>query len=136
MKLPDFTTRYAIPAFGIGVRWLREELQERGVSVRLTEACLREFAADAAAAATLETASEHPADTYAHRLRRQIAARAEFLRSWTRSDDSVSADDLPIQHLASIARKYALPRAWILSEPTASKCLRPTPTYLYWASAS
>jgi hypothetical protein len=140
--------QYAIPAFGIGVRWLKEELRSRGVSVRLTEACLRELVMDADAAARLEVASRdaieptgavearrQESEPYAARLRRQIAARAEFLRAWTRSDAPIQVTDPSIQRLMSIARKYALPRAWTLSEPMAATARNPTPTYLKWASA-
>jgi len=75
-------------------------------------------------------------ERYAQRLRREIATRADFLRAWTRSDDRLDVSDPSVQTLVAIARKYALPRAWTLSEPTASAARNPTPTYLYWASAS
>jgi hypothetical protein len=136
MTLSDFTMRYAASAFGVGVRWLREELSARGVSVRLTEACLREFAMDAAADARLETSTGGARDPFTTSLRRKVAARAEFVRAWTRSDDRLDAADPSVERLTNIARKYALPRAWSLSEPTASVCRHPTPTYLYWARAS
>jgi hypothetical protein len=132
MSFVDFTMRHAIPAFGVGVRWLREELQAREVSVRITETCLREFAVDAEAAAQ-DAVGDEP---YAQRLRREIAARADFLRAWTRSDDRLAVGDPSVRTLVAIARKYALPRAWTLSEPIASAARNPTPTYLYWASAS
>jgi hypothetical protein len=132
MNLVDFTMRHAIPAFGVGVRWLREELQARGVSVRITETCLREFALDAEAAAR-DASGDQP---YAARLRREIAARADFLCAWTRSDDRLDVGDPAKQALIRIARKHALPRAWTLSEPIAHAARNPTPTYLYWASAS
>jgi hypothetical protein len=132
MSLVDFTMRHAIPAFGVGVRWLREALIERDVSVRITETCLREFALDAEAAAS-NASGDAP---YAQRLRREIATRADFLRAWTGSDDRLDVADRSVQHLVAIARKYALPRAWTLSEPIASAARNPTPTYLYWASAS
>jgi hypothetical protein len=136
MKLIDLTSRFTFPAFGVGVRWLREELQTRGVSVRLTEACLREFAADAASAATRGAPVGDALEPYAARLRHELALRAEFVRAWTRSDDTLDVRDPSVRHLTSIARKFALPRAWTLSEPTASECRHPTPTYLNWASAS
>jgi len=132
MSLVDFTMRHALPAFGVGVRWLREELLARGVSVRITETCLREFALDAEAAAR-DAGGDEP---YAQRLRRQIAARADFLRAWTRSDERLAVGDPSIRHLVAIARQYALPRAWTLSEPIAAAARNPTPTYLYWARAS
>lgn len=124
--------RHALPKLGVGVRWLREELVARGVSVRVTETCLREFATDAETAAADASGEE----TYAQRLRREIESRADFLRAWTRSDDRLDVSDPSVEHLVAIARKYALPRAWTLSEPIAAAARNPTPTYLYWASAS
>ncbi len=132
MSLVDFTMRHAIPAFGVGVRWLREELLARDVSVRITETCLREFALDAEAAARDASGDE----AFAARLRRETAARADFIFAWTGSDDRLDVGDLTVQHLIQIARKHALPRAWTLSEPIAHAARNPTPTYLYWASAS
>jgi hypothetical protein len=38
--------------------------------------------------------------------------------------------------LAQIARKHALPQARKHLEPAARVAQHPTPTYLYWASAS
>jgi len=132
MSLVDFTLRHAIPAFGVGARWLREELLTRGVSVRITETCLREFALDAEAAARDASGDE----TYSQRLRREIGARADFVRAWTQSDDRLDVGDSSVQQLITIARKHALPRAWTLSEPIAAAARNPTPTYLYWASAT
>jgi hypothetical protein len=136
MKLVDSAIRYAIPHFGVGVRWLKEELHARGVSVRLTQACLRELVMDADAAARLQVAGPDAPKPYVPCLRQQIAARAEFLRTWTLSDDRVDLDGAVSDHLVRIARRYALPRPWKLSEPVASECRHPTPTYLYWARAS
>ena len=135
MTLIDSTLRYAIPMFGVGTRWLKDELRARGVSVRVTEACLRELLADAHAAANAASHAE-ATDTYVIRLRREITKRAEFLKTWTLSDDSTGLDATFGDHLSQIARKHALPRPWRLSEPVASECLHPTPTYLYWARAS
>ena len=131
-KLVDLTMRYALPTFGVGARWLKEELHSRGVDVRVTEACVRELVADAESAATLAISAD-ATETYALALRRELATRAEFLRAWTRSDDRVDVDP-SMQHLASIARKYALPRAWTLTVPMAAAARHPTPTYLYWGS--
>jgi hypothetical protein len=136
MKLVDSTMRYAIPTFGVGVRWLKEELHARGVNARLTDGCLRELAMDAEAAARLQASGPDSPDPYVSRLRRQIAARADFLRIWTLSDDRIDVNDPFTDHLVRVARKYALPRPWKLLEPVAAECRHPTPTYLYWASAT
>src|SRR6185312_14121266 len=47
MNLLDSTIRYAIPALGIATRWLKEELEARGVRTPLTESCLKELVTDA-----------------------------------------------------------------------------------------
>jgi hypothetical protein len=133
--ISDLTMQLGIPTFGAGVRWLREELETRDVSVHITHACLREFVVDADAAAKAERSNGNTLEPYAARLRRQISVRAEFLRAWTRSDDRVDIDDASLQRSIRIARQFALPRAWSLTEPVASEARHATPTYLYWASA-
>jgi hypothetical protein len=136
MNLVDSTIRYAIPTFGVGIRWLKEELHARGVSARITEGCLRELALDADAAAKLEAPGPQSPEPYVSCVRRQIAARAEFLKIWTLSDDRIDVNDPITDRLVRVARNYALPRPWKLLEPVAAECRRPTPTYLYWASAT
>ena len=129
MNLMESTVRFALPALGVGVRWLKEELDARGVNVRITDACLRELVANA-------DANVDGAEPYTASLRKQLAAHAEFVRAWTQSDDRIDADGRSDEQLVSIARKYALPRAWRLSDPVAAEARHPTPTYLYWASAT
>ena len=136
MKFIDSAIRYAFPTLGIGVGWLREELRARGVSVRLTKACLRELVMDAEAGARLQALGSDAPQPYMTSLRQQIAARAEFLRAWTLSDDRIDLAGPFGDQLVRVARKYALPRPWRLSEPVAVQCKRPTPTYLYWARAA
>jgi hypothetical protein len=131
MNLVDSTIRYAIPALGIATRWLKEELDARGVKIPLTESCLKELVTDAQSQASLGTGAEVPA-SYAAYLRAQLAARAEFLRQWTLSDDRIEPGS---ERLVRIARNFALPRPWKLSEPVASECRRRAPTWLNWASA-
>jgi hypothetical protein len=139
MNLVDSTLRYAIPMLGVAVRWLKEELQARGVNVYLAEPCLRELAADAEAAVEMKFATqpaENPPGTYVERLRAELADRAEFVRAWTQSDDDAETNPLFTEALVGIARKFALPRAWRLSEPVATPSRHPTPTYLYWTRAN
>jgi hypothetical protein len=138
MNLMESTIRFAFPALGVGVRWLKEELVARGVSVRITDACLRELVAEADAVVRRQSAEGRVAadEPYTTQLRKQLAAHAEFVRAWTQSDERIDADGRVDARLVSIARKYALPRAWRLSEPVAAEARHPTPTYLYWASAT
>jgi hypothetical protein len=131
MNLVDCTIRYAIPALGIATRWLREELEARGVKTPLAEACLKELVMDAESDARHLARSTEASGPYADFLRTQLAARAEFLRLWTLSDDRIEPGS---ERLVRIARNFALPRPWKLSEPVASECPRRAPTYLNWAS--
>jgi hypothetical protein len=128
MNFVDNTIRYAIPALGIATRWLKEELEARGVKIPLTESCLKELVTDA----QLEGAAAEVPVSYASYLRAQLAARAEFLRQWTLSDDRIDPES---ERLVRIARNFALPRPWKLSEPVASDCPRRAPTWLSWVSA-
>lgn len=133
MTLADSLKRYAIQFLGTGVDWLRAELRARAIPVRITEACLRELLSDADAAARRRTSGSDAGADYVALLRQELQIRADFLRTWTLSDDGIDLRDVSYDHLVSVARRYALPRSWRLSEPTASACSRPTPTYLYWA---
>jgi hypothetical protein len=132
MNLVDNTIRYAIPALGIATRWLKEELEARGVRTPLIEACLRELVTDAESDAKLTRGAPEASLPYSASLRSELAARAEFLRQWTLSDDRLGPGS---ERLVRIARKFALPRPWKLSDPVASECQRRVPTYLNWASA-
>lgn len=114
---------------------LKEELATRNVDVRITTAGLREFAMDAEAAAKSPASRLQAHLPYARRLNEEISARADFLRTWTLSDDRIRTDALS-QRLAGMARKYALPRAWRVTEPVPVAARHPTPTYLRWTSAS
>jgi len=132
MNLVDSTIRYAIPALGIATRWLKEELEARGVKTPLTDACLKELVTDAQSEASLASAGSPVPAPYATWLRAQLAARAEFLRQWTLSDERIAPGG---ERLVRIARNFALPRPWKLSDPVASECRRRVPTWLNWASA-
>jgi hypothetical protein len=129
MKLVDSTIRYAIPALGIATRWLREELDARGVRTPLPEVCLKELVRDA----KLEAGGGEATGPYGAFLRAKLAARAEFLRCWTLSDDRIEPGN---ERLVRIARKFALPRPWKLSEPVAYECHRRVPTYFNRVSPS
>lgn len=118
---------------GCAVDRLKEELEARKVKVTITPAGLREFARDAEVAAQSPSSTLQAHLPYARRLREEIAARAEFLRTWTHSDDRISTDAVA-QRLAGLARKYALPRPWRVPDAVPVAARNPTPTYLYWAS--
>jgi hypothetical protein len=134
MNVVESAIRFAIPTLGVGTRWLKEELYALGVNVRLTDACLKDLVTDARAVAKAQAADSSA--PYVSCLREQIRTRAELLRIWTRSDDRIDPKTPGAEQFVRLARKYALPRPWRLSEPVASECPRRTPTYGYWASAT
>jgi hypothetical protein len=126
MTLLDYTMRCFVPSLGIGPRWLKEQLEAAGVKVRLSEGCVEELANDAEHAAWgAVTTARGGATTYLYRFREELAARAAFIRRWTASDDKFDMTEESNQRLVRIARKYALPRPWKLSDPVASEWRRP-----------
>jgi hypothetical protein len=131
MRLIDSLKRLALLETGSAVEWLRDELRMRGVSVPMTEACLRAFVNDADA-----TARQVSGNSYESTLKQQIAARAEFLKAWTGSDEPIDASDVARKQLVSIARQYALPRRWKLSEPEVVRSPRRIPHHFHWARAT
>ena len=126
MTLLDYTMRCFVPNLGMGPRWLKEQLDAAGVKVPLSEGCVEELANDAEAAAwRAVTSGRGKAATYLNRFREEIEARAAFVRQWTASDDKFDMTEESSQALVRIARKYALPRPWKLSDPVASDWRRP-----------
>jgi hypothetical protein len=116
-------------AQGAAARWLREELITLKVGVRLTDGCIEELAREADRAARRAGGD---GASYAESLRRQIIVQADWVRRWTTTDEKVPGDDLVAAAFVRIARKYALPRPWKLSEPVAVEVARPRPSWT-WA---
>ncbi|MGH8261314.1 MAG: hypothetical protein ACREUG_16660 [Steroidobacteraceae bacterium] len=134
MRIIDFTIRRCAPGFGVGRRWLKECLTELQVRIFLTEGCLQELVHDADVATWQRLASAGSGRRYLDCLREEITARAEFIHRWTASDEPMDAHDEGLGALVRIARNYALPRPWKVSEPVAAQCARRTPSYWRWAS--
>jgi hypothetical protein len=135
MKLLETGIRAFTHAQGSGVRWLKEELASLNVKTPLSEGSLEELAgaADSAAWAALD-ASEGA--SYLAELRQQLRKQATLVQRWTGTDDKLS-DEPSVQAFVRIARKYALPRPWKLSDPVAveSRRLRPA-NWRRWATAT
>jgi hypothetical protein len=128
MKGLDSMVRLMLLAQGTGLRWLREELEAANVRIRLTDGCLEEFVRTADAAAT--RSSER---SYVERFRQELALRANFIQRWTGSDEKMTLqDEETLQELVRIARKYALPRRWKLSDPVVVEYRRKQPSYRQW----
>jgi hypothetical protein len=133
MKGLDSVIRLFILGHGTGLRWLREELDALQVSIPLTDGCLNEFVREADE--VVRRARPSREKSYVEQLRQQLAARAGFIHRWTGSDERLSLDDEESLHaLVRIARKYALPRRWKLSEPVVVEYRRTRPSYWNWTN--
>lgn len=132
MKLLDSLVRVFVLTQGTGLRWLREELAALKIGIPMTDGCLAELvrAADEAASAVSESRPR-----YVEELRRQLVLQARFIQRWTGSDEAIAEKGEPTaQALVRIARKYALPRRWKLSEPVVVEYRRTRPSYWNWTS--
>jgi len=134
MRLIDATIRLCAP--GLGRRWLKEQLTELGVKIPLSEGCLQDLVDDADAATWRRLSAACETGGYLSCLREELAARAEFVRCWTGCDERIESGDERFAILVRIARNYALPRPWKLTEPVARACARRAPSYWKWASGS
>jgi hypothetical protein len=131
MKGLDSIIRWVVLALGTGLGWLREELDAVHVNIPLTDGCLSELVRNADEAARY--AGTGMEQTYVERLRHELALRASFIQRWTGSDENLSLrDEESLQALVRIARKYALPRRWKLSEPVVVEYRRTRPSYWQW----
>ena len=124
--------RVLLLAQGTAARWLREELQFLKVRIRLTEGCIEELARQADRAARRAAAAGERA-SYSQLLREQVVVQANWVRQWTATDETISGGDPVAQAFVRIARKYALPRPWKLSEPIAVEVERLRPAWT-WAA--
>ena len=131
MKGLDSIVRLMLRVQGTGLRWLREELDSANVRIRLTDGCLEELVRNADQAVIRSSA--HSPETYVERFRKELAARANFIQRWTGSDEKMTLqDEETLQELVRIARAYALPRRWKLSDPVVVEYRRKRPSYLQW----
>jgi len=136
MRIIDSTLHRCVPGLGIGRRWLRERLGELDVRIPLCEGCIQELANDAEAATWRRLLASAGGLRYLDALREEIIARAEFVHRWTASDERIDPEADGFATLVRIARKYALPRPWKLTEPVAAECKRSAPSYWHWASGA
>jgi hypothetical protein len=135
MKLLDSGIRVFTLAQGTGVRWLKEELSSLSVKTPLSDGCLEELARDADGAAWQAVAAASGDMSYLTELRQQLREQAALVQRWTGTDDKLAADDAIAQAFVRIARKYALPRPWKLSDPVAVESRRLRPANWKWATA-
>ena len=131
MKGLDSIVRLMLRAQGTGLRWLREELDSANVRIRLTDGCLEELVRNADQAVI--RSSTDARQSYVERFRKELAVRANFIQRWTGSDEKMTLqDEETLQELVRIARAYALPRRWKLSDPVVVEYRRKRPSHLQW----
>ena len=135
MKLLDSGIRVLTLVQGTGARWLKEELSALSVKIPLTEGCLEEMVRDADGAAWQAVAAATGETSYLTELRQELRNQATFVQRWTGTDDKIAADEASAQAFVRIARKYALPRPWKLSEPVAVESHHLRPSNWKWATA-
>jgi hypothetical protein len=111
--------RILFPTYSRGLRWLREQLRDLGVSAPLSPGCLRDFVASAAKAAP---PARSVGETYAASLRKQLEARARFIHRWTTTDDKLTETEW--SEWADIARRHLLPRSWTIPQTTVNESHR------------
>ena len=135
MKFLESGIRVFTLAQGTGVRWLREELSGLGVKTPLTDSCLEELLRDADVAAWQAVGAEQGSSSYLTWLRQALREQALLLQRWTATDEKFADGDVRAQAFVRIARKYALPRPWKLSDPVAVESRRLRPSNWKWATA-
>ena len=135
MKFLDSGIRVFTLAQGTGVRWLKEELASLSVKTPLSDGCLEELVrhADGAAWRAIDVAKG--STSYLTELRQQLRVQATLVERWTCTDEKLSNEDPSAQEFVRIARKYALPRPWKLSDPDAVESARLRPSNWKWATA-
>jgi hypothetical protein len=117
-------------AQGTAARWLREELDALQVRILLTDGCVEELAREADQAARRAAGA---GTSYTELLRAHLIVQADWVRRWTMTDEKAPAADPVAQAFVRIARKYALPRPWKLSDPVAVAVTRPVPAWVWGA---
>src|SRR6185312_10040338 len=135
MKLLDSGIRVFTLAQGTGVRWLREELAALNVKTPLSDGCIEELVRHADSAAWQAVGAASGTSSYLSELRQQLRVQSTMVQRWTGTDDKLPGDDASVQEFVRIARKYALPRPWKLSDPVAVESRRLRPSNWKWATA-
>lgn len=135
MKLLESGIRVFTLAQGTGVRWLREELTALSVKTPLTDGCLEELLRDGDSAAWEAVAAAEGTTSYLSELRKALHEQATLVQRWTGTDEKLASDEARVESFVRIARKYALPRPWKLSDPVAVESRNLRPSNWKWATA-
>ena len=87
MNLLDRVLRRAVSR--VGARWLKRELAARGVSIRITAPCLRDFVLDADRAASLQASGTTGVPYRFHCARRLPLAQSSCASGFCRMSASI-----------------------------------------------
>jgi hypothetical protein len=134
MKLFESGIRAIMLSQGAGTRWLRDELDALKVKIPLSDGCVEALVREADRAAWQARTAGSPRRAYRTLLREQLMVQAALVRRWTCSDEKLDLQDATGQAFVGIARKYALPRPWKLTEPVAVESRHLRPPAWRWAT--
>ncbi len=126
--------RGLLRARGTAARWLRAELNALKVEVMLSGGCVEALAREADQRARRALQAGGAGGSYFEQLREQVRHQAGWVRRWTDTDEPMPTEDAVAQSVVRIARKYALPRPWKLTEPVAVEVPRSRIAFT-WAPA-
>jgi hypothetical protein len=97
----------------------------------LSEGCLDELVRHADTTAWRQASGSSV--SYLVLLRQALATDANFIQLWTGSDQKFEAGE-GTEELVRIARNFALPRRWRLSDPAVAACRSTQFSHWKWAS--
>jgi hypothetical protein len=135
MKLLDSGIRVFVLSQGTGIRWLREELNSLKVKIPLSDGCVQELVRVADSSAWRLYRDGAGDRSYLTYFRQELMRQAVFVSRWTTSDEKLAPADEMAAEFVRIARQYALPRPWKLTDPVAVESRRLRPTHWKWPSA-
>lgn len=134
MKFLESGIRAIMLSQGAGTRWLRDELDSLKVKIPLSDGCVDALVREADRVAWEARGTTTPRRPYRALLREQVVVQAALVQRWTCSDEKLDPADKIGQSFVRIARKYALPRPWKLSEPVAVESRHLRPPAWRWAT--
>lgn len=119
MPFIDSLPPFLFPTRSRGLRWLRDQLRELGVTAPLSPGCLNELITSADQAARRNRGAD---ETYAEVLKKQLEARARFVHRWTTTDETL--DQPEWSEWVALARKHLLPRSWTIPQTSVTESRR------------
>ena len=93
-----------MPVLRAATRYFINQLEVRGVPVRLPSDCLAEFVTQAA---EVVASTPRPEEPYTESLNRHLRTRAQFILTWTTTHERFGKE---LRELVQIARRFDIPR--------------------------